>query len=214
MFITYFGSVFSFLLVGVATLCCGAILGLPAGLRHRSFGVLFSALYCFLVGILTYTAFDWSHILDPGWMIAQIILANTVLSAFMFLRRYKFSYTFQTIVSIWSSAILGLFIGAGFWIYAGIFTLFYLLIAPYLFPASTKRGRMKLYTLTLELAGLRTFDKIEKIIRQFNLEIQDQKLQRSGDLFLTLTYNATAITQHLFMKRLLEIDDVSDVHVL
>lgn len=214
MFITYFGSVFSFLFVGVATLLCGAILGLPAGLRHRSFGVLFSALYCFLVGILTYIAFDWSHILDPGWMITQIILANTILSAVMFLRRYKLTFTIQTIISIWAAAILGLLVGSGYFIYAGIFMIAYLLIAPYLLPAVSKRGRMQLYTMTLELAGLRAFDKVEKIIRDFNLEIQDQKLQRSGELFLTLTYNATAISQHLFMKRLLEIEDVSDVHVL
>ncbi len=194
------------------SLVLGGVIGLERELKHKPAGVKTHILICLGATALTFLSIQMSHQGDPGRIAAQIVSGIGFIGGGAILHSHKMVQGLTTASTLWAAASLGMLIGGGLIIPAFLFTavcLFILLFSYRLTSAKVSRSH---YSMTIQLTKPQALPVIDDMIHHFDITIDSKILTRKKNLYLELNYYTSPITQHLFLKRLLSLNGVGDIH--
>ena len=74
--------------------------------------------------------------------------------------------------------------------------------------------QLEVYTLTMELESAELLEILNSILRGFSLNVVDKSLVRHQDvIYFTVVHRSTPLIQHLFFKRLANLEGVGQIKV-
>ena len=195
----------------ILALIMGGIIGLEREYKNKPAGLKTHTLICIGATSLTYLSFYFSNDGDPGRIAAQIVSGIGFIGGGTIMHSKHFVQGLTTAATLWVVASMGMLIGAGFLLPAFTVTMiaFFLLIIAR--PFSRADNLRKQYFLTVEVKKNSALDKINNLIRTFELTIYQKSIVKDDGLFLELNYSTTPLNQHLFFRRLLHTKGVGEV---
>lgn len=205
-----------FLEIKFAFLCLlsvvlGAILGVEREFRAQPNGMRVHIWVCLSATVLTYIATYLSPNADPTIVIAQMVLGLGLIGAAVVYHTKPLAKGLSIMSTLWLVAVVGVLLGASEWVFAGIVTV---VSSVFMFGINRKtyrRNRLNMYCMTIEVHSVSALDDIDALIRQFDIFIENKLLVKDDAIYLELTYSATSLTQHLFLKQLLVVANQSNI---
>ncbi|MFC1771249.1 MgtC/SapB family protein [Candidatus Margulisiibacteriota bacterium] len=189
----------------------GGFIGLERELKNKPAGFKTHVLICLGATVLTFLSSRFSPTGDPGRIAAQIISGIGFIGAGTIIHSRQVIQGLTTAATLWVVASIGMLVGAGYFILAILVTILvvlFMLILNALFTLKFSRDR---YCLSVEVFKLQSIEKIDDLIRKFDLDVEEKKLVRSKGVFLDIHYFAPPLVQHIFMKRLFQIGGLGKI---
>jgi putative Mg2+ transporter-C (MgtC) family protein len=198
---SFFVGQWYFLLVIVMSLILGGLLGLDREYRQRPFGFKLSVLVCVGAALLAFFA---------G---AQVILAIGLLGCGSLAYSRRFRLGLRHALAIWVAGVVGVFVGCEMW-QPAVFVTFLSVAISFLSRVLLKSSALQhQYSMTFDVSSLSSLEKFEDVVKKFVLDVEDKRLVKDDKIHVSMTYSATALTQHLFLKRVLHLYGVENVVV-
>ncbi len=193
------------------SLMMGGLIGYERELRSKPAGLKTHVLICLGSTALTFMSVQMSFNGDPGRIAAQVVSGIGFIGAGTILHANRAVQGLTTAASLWVVAAIGMLIGAGLVVPAWVMTavaFVFLILSRLITP--NKYG-MNHYALSIEICAVQALSKVEAMIHTFDLVIESKLLKREETIYLSLSYSATPLTQHLFLKRLFSLPGVGEI---
>ncbi len=200
---------FDFILKCLLSLVFGGLIGLEREFKHKPAGIKTHVLICVGATALTFLSSRFSQDGDPGRIAAQIVSGIGFIGAGTILQSKQVVQGLTTAATLWITAAIGMLIGAGYIMSSITITA---IIVPFMIftnyiPLQT---RLK-YAATIEIKKLNALEKIEAMLNTFDLIVYKKNLIKKDRIYLELQYSATALTNHIFIKRLFETKGLGSI---
>lgn len=171
---------------------CGIIIGYDREISGKPAGIRTQMLVCLGSALMASISVDIAVVLteeevasklynlDPSRLMAQVISGVGFLGAGVILKNGSKIQGVTTAATIWIAAAIGIAIGAGFFLPAGIATILVLLLNP-LARLQYKYGlKGDFYTIKVNLKDQKT---VESITEEIGIEIKQRSVTRGSIVF-------------------------------
>lgn len=205
------GIYYEFFVQCALSLIMGGLIGFEREFRSKPAGLKTHVLICLGSTALTFMSIQCAYNGDPGRIAAQIVSGIGFIGAGTILHANKSVQGLTTAASIWVVAAIGMLIGAGMVVPAAMMTgvvLAFLLLSRGL---TATKYEVEHYSLSIEVSAIQSLTKIEDMIKQFDLRVENKVLTREKNLILTMSYLTSPLTHHLFLKRMLSLQGIGDI---
>ncbi|MSR88177.1 MAG: MgtC/SapB family protein [Candidatus Margulisbacteria bacterium] len=209
-----FSDQMGFLSVCLGALFCGGLLGMEREYRQKPVGFRSILLICFVATVLTYFAFHLSSKSDPGHVVSQVILCVGLLGGAVMVYARQFLKGLKYAVGIWVAGSVGVLLGGMFWQAAILLTVVSLCCSLVSWVFCKSASIQNLYSLSIDARTMSALAVVEDMIEKFGLIVEQKRMMKQDSLHLDVTYTATSLTHHLFIKRLLHTRGVGDVRII
>jgi putative Mg2+ transporter-C (MgtC) family protein len=200
--------ILSFFSKAVIALFVGSIIGYERETKNKPAGVKTHALIAFGAMAFTFLSSHMSSVGDPTRIAAQIVSGVGFLGAgTIFMSKHRV-HGLTSAATVWVCAALGMLVGANYPLIALISVA--LLIVMFLIANALKIEENN-YAITIEIEEWEALKEVATLINNFNLKIVNKKLERNDTLILDINYNTNPATQHLFLKRLFNLDGIGRI---
>ena len=193
-----------FFLVIFSALILGGFLGLDREYRQRPVGFKTSLLVCLGSAFLTFFSFN---------NFSGVLFALGLLGAGALFYSRRFDLGLRHALAIWVAGCVGIFVGAQLWQPAFLLTFLSVgisFLSRILLKSAALRNQ---YSMTFDITSLGSLEKFEDMVKKFVMDVEDKRLVKDDKMHLSMTYSATALTHHLFLKRVLHLYGVDNVVV-
>jgi putative Mg2+ transporter-C (MgtC) family protein len=195
------------------SLLIGAVIGMERESRHKPAGLKTHVLISLGSTVFTFLSihFSTSGVADPGRIAAQVVSGIGFIGAGTILHSQRVVKGLTTAATLWMATALGMLVGADLVVPAIVGTI---IVALFLFSSQLFiRGdsTQNHYSVTLEVKKVKSLEEIEDMIQKFGLFLEYKSLVKTDVMHLELNYSTTALTQHLFMKRLLKMKGLGEI---
>ena len=202
---------FEFFIQCMLSLLMAGIIGYERELRAKPAGLKTHVLIGLGSTALTFLSIQMSFDGDPGRIAAQVVSGIGFIGAGTILHANRAIQGLTTAASLWVVAAIGMLIGAGMIVPAWLLTcvVFVFLIVSRL--VTPNKYDMSHYALSIEISAVQALSKIEAMLHTFDIAIETKLLKRDKKIYLSLSYAATPLTQHLFLKRLFSLPGIGEI---
>jgi putative Mg2+ transporter-C (MgtC) family protein len=201
----------SFLFKCLLACILGGSIGLEREYKNKPAGIKTHMLICVGATALTYLSFKFAGMGDPIRIVAQIVSGIGFIGAGTILHSKKFVQGLTTAATLWVAATIGMFVGSGYLVYAISLTVLVVLLLLIINSIPAMKHEQNHYSLSIEVLHLSALDKIEDMVKKFNLCIEHKILTKNDNLCLDINYSTTSVTQHLFLKKLFQLKDLGQI---
>jgi len=207
-----FGGPFDFLVKCLLAVVVGSVIGLERETRRKPAGLKTHVLICLGSALLAHMSLEFSEGGDPGRIAAQVVSGIGFIGAGTILHSQRIVKGLTTAATLWIVMALGMLIGGGF-IWASLMAT--VIVALFLYFSKKVMGgklAMAHYSLTIDIEKLGALKRVNNLVEKFGLYVDYKSFKRrEHEMILELNYATTALNQHLFMKRVLELEGVGEV---
>lgn len=157
------------------------------------------------------TSFWIKEIESELFLIGQLMMWGGLIGLGCILRAQDVNKGLKAALFLWIGLILGWLIGLqeiGFALVGA--TVFALILITYgTIQRNSFQPQSYAAELTLDSSGI--LSQLETLIDSFDITIERKRLKHDDQLRILLWYTTTPLNQHLFLKRLYELDDIEKV---
>lgn len=209
-----FSDQIGFLSVCLGALFFGGLLGMEREYRQKPVGFRPVLLVCLVSAVLTFFAFHLSPKSDPAHVISEVILGVGLLGGAVMVYARQFLKGLKHAIGIWVAGSVGVLMGGLFWQAAILLTFVSLCCSLVSWIFCKSSAIQNLYSLSIDARTMSALAVVEDMIEKFGLIVEQKRMMKQDSLQLDVTYTATSLTHHLFIKRLLHTRGVGDVRVV
>lgn len=210
-YLVYFSPYTDFLIRCFLAIILGGLIGIEREYKSKPAGVRTHVLICLGATALTHLSIQFSGTGDPSRIAAQIVSGIGFIGAGSIMQSRQVVQGLTTAASLWVTATIGMLIGAGLYMAAAIVTALLLPVLLLTRPFKIVKHEKKQYAMTIEIDNVNALSVVEEMLQAFELAIYKKNLVRANRLYLDLEFSATPLTQHLFYKRLLELEGLGTI---
>jgi len=207
-----FLSHFEFFGLCALSLGLNSLIGLEREYKHKPAGLKTHVLIGVGATALTYLSSHFSPTSDPTRIAAQIVSGIGFIGAGTILQSQRSIQGLTTAATLWVSASIGMLVGALFIWPAVIVTA---TLFPFLVFSKKVTGSPFMrqnFSITVDISKLNVLPNIEQMIYSFDLMVDSKQLVRNQQkIRLEMSYSTNALTQHLFLKRLMSLHGIGEV---
>jgi putative Mg2+ transporter-C (MgtC) family protein len=194
----------------------GGIIGLERQYHYKPAGFATNTLICVGSALFTLMSLYSASLFggDPARIAAQIVAGVGFLGAGSILREGNKISGLTTAASIWLSAAIGMAIGYGSFVIAGVGACAVLVLQIFVRKLTNKFGHVKLYdTITIKCKpALRIFNKIKKIVKRRGSEILKEDLYKEdGNLVIKFALNMSDEDFKSAFKELVALKEIISI---
>ncbi len=198
----------------ILSVTLGALLGIEREYKNKPAGIKTHSLICLGATSITYLSIHFPAGGDPGRIAAQIISGIGFIGGGAILHSRNSIQGLTTASTLWVAAALGMLVGAGLIIPAIAFAVVCLLILSFSYIGISKRRIRNSYAITIEISNPDTLAIVESLLRKYELDIDSKTLNRNKHLILDMSYRATPLTHHLFLKHILDLPGIGTISAI
>jgi putative Mg2+ transporter-C (MgtC) family protein len=198
-----------FFLKSVIALVFGLIIGFERQTKGKPAGIKTHALISLGAMMLTFLSINISIFSDPSRIAAQIVSGIGFIGAgTIFMSKHRVQ-GLTSAATVWASSAMGMIVGAGYIFYAYISLC---LMVTLFFLTTPKKGpSKKTYTIHAEIMEWDAVERVTTLIDKFRLTVYHKSLKRDDGIHITISYTALPLTQHLFTKKLFQLEGLGTV---
>ncbi|MFC1752065.1 MgtC/SapB family protein [Thermoproteota archaeon] len=202
---------FEFFIKCLISAIFGGAIGLEREIRHKPAGIKTHLLISLGATAITFLSMQFPNSEDPARIAAQIVSGIGFIGAGTILQSRRIVQGLTTAATLWVTAAVGMLVGAGFYIQAGIVTgiiLPFLIISQFF---SKAKKEIEVYSITVEIIKMNALEVIEDMLRKFNIRVEHKSLVKNKHVHLEIEYRTNPLTQHLFLKKLFQLKGVGEI---
>ncbi len=194
----------------------GGLIGLEREVSQKPAGLRTNMLLCVAAAVFTIISIHFpafSSTADPGRIAAQIVTGIGFIGAGVIIQSKVSVVGVTTAATIWVVTAIGMAVGAGMYVVAVGAT------AMVLFVLVALKGldrllhrRQNLYLFTVVLSSRRPVRKVQKVLEEMKLSLQDHFLRREGKKYIMeFSLMMSEEERRELEARLAEIEGVEEV---
>ncbi|MCP4049516.1 MAG: MgtC/SapB family protein [bacterium] len=195
----------------IISIFLGGVIGLERELKRKPAGLKTHILICVGSTALTFLSSQFSITGDPGRIAAQIVSGIGFIGAGTILQSKQIVQGLTTAATLWLVASTGMLVGANFLLPAFFVTF---LVLPFLLFSkifTSKKLQEVSYCLNIEICDNYALKEINKMLNEFDISIHKKNIIKKDNIYLELNYTANSLTQHIFIKRIFDLDGIGEV---